>query len=790
MGVYRVLDPVRDWDRAHRWTMSKQLWEAPTSFDFFQVWKEKPQHVIEGFNMEGFLKAGSGADVDEFGRLLLVEFMGIDDTKQWFADTGESVIRAWECVAVEEVDLGQVITATKTLDIGSRTRRACAHPDHNPDHILDLVLDLDHDWPPPRATTMIPSSDESSGDARAPHAVVAALCTSLVAADATKYARGRRLMGSGALAEVTGYAWRWWAHHLGAGGGVVDGDVVGAVCGGALEAVDSLKGAVVTVVERKGEEKSRCGSGGGTVGSIRAEKVVQAVEGVVAVLVGLGRVDCIGDRLGEVREVAGSVGRSGPGGAERKRGMEKKDLEVPRRVSEEVARRDAILSRLNADQKEVALLVVRLADSFAELVNMVDCCPELDECPADMAAAGGLSPVQAVRRFADWSETLAEHCFLPIPGSSTAAASIVSSPSPSMPIAAADHEPARARGASTLPSERGAEKQAPSSWAKSAGFLKRTLSLGTWTGRHYTILAFGLARHLARSKDTTILPNPLSLRPHFAADLWPKAKASLLGRGHRHALAISVLAVLVHQIRRILLPTAAQPLHHAPLTNLKLALRNPAYFIDSALSVTARQVLVALVQKHLFDRLVGHLALSVLVRDAEVRGAGRAHVAAAASDAQDPFSRPVLDTAQILYVAWVLAGLEYLFSQVALAASFAMAYARLLPPLAPAPSHTAYLRRALAARPLYAVLLHGFLVAHACLSTASLASACLLGASAGRMGLLAGAAAVAGATAYVTRFSNKLYMALELSDGFLVAALCGCAIQYVARAYVGSHRDL
>jgi len=68
--------------------MSKQLWEAPTSFDFFQVWKEKPQHVIEGFNLEGFLKAGSGADVDEFGRLLLVEFMGIDDTKQWFADTG------------------------------------------------------------------------------------------------------------------------------------------------------------------------------------------------------------------------------------------------------------------------------------------------------------------------------------------------------------------------------------------------------------------------------------------------------------------------------------------------------------------------------------------------------------------------------------------------------------------------------------------------------------------------------------------------------------------------------
>lgn len=60
------------WEKPHRWTLSKQLWEAPSSFDFFRLWRDKPHHVIEGFNFEEFLKTGRGEHVDEFAKILMV----------------------------------------------------------------------------------------------------------------------------------------------------------------------------------------------------------------------------------------------------------------------------------------------------------------------------------------------------------------------------------------------------------------------------------------------------------------------------------------------------------------------------------------------------------------------------------------------------------------------------------------------------------------------------------------------------------------------------------------------
>jgi hypothetical protein len=46
------------------------LWEAPSSFDFFQTWKE--YQVIGNFEFEGFLKTGSADDADDFSKVLMV----------------------------------------------------------------------------------------------------------------------------------------------------------------------------------------------------------------------------------------------------------------------------------------------------------------------------------------------------------------------------------------------------------------------------------------------------------------------------------------------------------------------------------------------------------------------------------------------------------------------------------------------------------------------------------------------------------------------------------------------
>ena len=51
--------------------MSRYLWEAPTSFDFFAMWREKPHYTISNMFFEEFLSQGQGDAVDDFGRVLL-----------------------------------------------------------------------------------------------------------------------------------------------------------------------------------------------------------------------------------------------------------------------------------------------------------------------------------------------------------------------------------------------------------------------------------------------------------------------------------------------------------------------------------------------------------------------------------------------------------------------------------------------------------------------------------------------------------------------------------------------
>jgi hypothetical protein len=60
------------WKYLHCWTLSRPLWEAPSSFDFFQIWKNKAHHVIDNFEFGSFIETGEVENVDDFSKLLMV----------------------------------------------------------------------------------------------------------------------------------------------------------------------------------------------------------------------------------------------------------------------------------------------------------------------------------------------------------------------------------------------------------------------------------------------------------------------------------------------------------------------------------------------------------------------------------------------------------------------------------------------------------------------------------------------------------------------------------------------
>jgi hypothetical protein len=64
-------DDPGPWAYVHRWTLSRHLWEANSSFMFDRMWKEKPHYIINNYSFEKFLDYGRGEDVDEFAEILL-----------------------------------------------------------------------------------------------------------------------------------------------------------------------------------------------------------------------------------------------------------------------------------------------------------------------------------------------------------------------------------------------------------------------------------------------------------------------------------------------------------------------------------------------------------------------------------------------------------------------------------------------------------------------------------------------------------------------------------------------
>lgn len=58
--------------RSHPWTLSRHLWEAPSSFDFFDAWDSKSRFHVSCLEVDDCLKQARGDDVDAFGRAMLI----------------------------------------------------------------------------------------------------------------------------------------------------------------------------------------------------------------------------------------------------------------------------------------------------------------------------------------------------------------------------------------------------------------------------------------------------------------------------------------------------------------------------------------------------------------------------------------------------------------------------------------------------------------------------------------------------------------------------------------------
>jgi len=144
------------------------------------------------------------------------------------------------------------------------------------------------------------------------------------------------------------------------------------------------------------------------------------------------------------------------------------------------------------------------------------------------------------------------------------------------------------------------------------------------------------------------------------AHLWPKAKSALLAGGYGPAAAYLVVAILVHHVRRTLLPWLGAYLYYSPVEDLRLSLSRPDVFLDEALSVPWSQILFMDLQKRACD-FAGTLAIAVLSAHHHHHHGG-----------------PLADAAKIGYLVWSLAGVEYIIDRSASTVAFHVAYGKLL----------------------------------------------------------------------------------------------------------------
>ncbi|THX43798.1 hypothetical protein D6D10_00813 [Aureobasidium pullulans] len=78
------------WTRSQPWSICQQVWSTQSSFDFLSVWDQDPPVTVSCLLLDEFLEQDKADAVDDFARNMLVTYIGLDETKQWFKQRGST----------------------------------------------------------------------------------------------------------------------------------------------------------------------------------------------------------------------------------------------------------------------------------------------------------------------------------------------------------------------------------------------------------------------------------------------------------------------------------------------------------------------------------------------------------------------------------------------------------------------------------------------------------------------------------------------------------------------------
>ncbi|KAK5662424.1 hypothetical protein OQA88_8335 [Cercophora sp. LCS_1] len=233
-----------------------------------------------------------------------------------------------------------------------------------------------------------------------------------------------------------------------------------------------------------------------------------------------------------------------------------------------------------------------------------------------------------------------------------------------------------------------------------------------------------LTTFLARFNTTSPLTAPLTTAYH-------PLKTTLLSQGYRPALLTLSTAILLHHLRRLLLPSFAVYIWHTPLSSLRIALSNPDYFLTSHLCLSWPHLILAYLQKPLLDLVAPHLH-------------------------------------PILYLTHLFATLEYTFSRSIYATAFSFATYRLL---TRSRNHRLALLHVIAthwtkippvAYQTYRTIVHGL---------APLMVRSITHTLEGQPGLLVLAMSVMSGVTVLLKYRSTFFIAMEISDMFVAMGL-------------------
>ncbi|KAH8885336.1 hypothetical protein GQ53DRAFT_696245 [Thozetella sp. PMI_491] len=160
------------------------------------------------------------------------------------------------------------------------------------------------------------------------------------------------------------------------------------------------------------------------------------------------------------------------------------------------------------------------------------------------------------------------------------------------------------------------------------------------------------------------------------AQNWPLLKSAILADGYRTAGVYFGIAVLLHQIRRMLLPWLCAYMWYSPLEDLRVALSNPDFFLEEALSFSWTWALFMYGQKLVCD-VAGGLAMGLLILN---NGRVPAETIETLRDSPSliPYFERFMEVCKVGYIAWAFATIEYVLARAINTYSFGIAYWKLL----------------------------------------------------------------------------------------------------------------